>query len=199
MARLLVLYYSSYGHIEAMARAVAQGATAGGTSVDVKRMPETVPVKLVEAAGFKVNASHPEASPKELTAYDAIIVGTPVNYGNMSAQVSAFWAQTTGLWKAGALVGKLAGTFSSTGSQHGGNEAALLSMHTMFLHHGMMVIGLPYTYHEQLDCDRVVGGSPYGATTIAGKDLSLTPNEIELGGARFQGEHIARLAVKIFG
>ncbi|HVZ06635.1 NAD(P)H:quinone oxidoreductase [Rhodopila sp.] len=199
MARVLVLYYSSYGHIEMMAQAVAQGAIAGGATVDIKRMPETVPVKLVESAGFRVNPDHPEADPKELTDYDAIVVGTPVNYGNIAAQVSSFWARTTGLWKDGALVGKLAGAFSSTGSQHGGNEAALLSMHKVFLHHGMIVIGLPYTYHAQLDDDRVAGGSPYGATTIAGKTLSLQPNEVELGGARFQGEHIAKVAGKVFG
>lgn len=157
MARLLVLYYSSYGHIERMAQAVGQGGSAGGASVDIRRMPETVPVKLVESSGFRVNPDHPEADPKQLADYDAIIVGTPVNYGNIAAQVSTFWARTTGLWKDGALVGKLAGAFSSTGSQHGGNEAALLSMHKVFLHHGMIVIGLPYTYHEQLDCDHVVG------------------------------------------
>jgi NAD(P)H dehydrogenase (quinone) len=199
MAKVLVLYYSSYGHIETMARAVAEGAAAAKAEVTLMRVPETVPREIVDKAGFKINASHKEAGPNDLVDYDAIICGTPTNYGNMSSQMSAFWAQTTGLWKKGALIGKIGGGFSSTGSQHGGNEAAILSMHKTLLHHGFIIAGLPYSFQGQLETDRAIGGSPYGATTIAGRDLTQQPSVTDLDGAKFQGRHTAEIAMKVFG
>jgi NAD(P)H dehydrogenase (quinone) len=199
MANVLILYYSSYGHIEEMARAFGEGVDAAGAQCAIKRVPETVPHKVVETAHFSINESHSEATPEELVDYDAIIVGTPTNYGNISAQMSAFWARTTGLWKKGALIGKLGGAFSSTGSQHGGNEAAIFSMHKTLLHHGFILVGLPYSFKGQLETGHEVGGSPYGATTIADNDLSRRPSVTELDGAKFQGRHTAEIAMRLFG
>jgi NAD(P)H dehydrogenase (quinone) len=199
MAKVLLLYYSSYGHIETMARAAAEGVVSAGVEARLRRVPETVPKEVAEAAGFRVNPDHPEAHIDELPEYDAIIVGTPTNYGNICSQMSTFWARTTGLWKQEKLVGKLGGAFSSTSSQHGGNEASILSMHKVFLHHGIMVVGLPYSFKGQLETDQMVGGSPYGATTIAGYDMSRQPSVTELDGAKFQGKHIAGIAKKLFG
>ena len=199
MAKVLVLYYSSYGHIEAMARAVAEGAASTGAEVDIKRVPETAPADVVAAAGFKTDSAHPEAKPEDLPAYDAIIVGAPTRFGNPSSQMQSFWDRTGGLWAAGKLLGKVAGAFTSSATQHGGNEATLLSMHKTFLHHGLVVVGLPYAFAGQMALDQVVGGSPYGATTIAGGDGSRQPSEIELEGARFQGRHIAEIAGKLAG
>jgi NAD(P)H dehydrogenase (quinone) len=199
MARVLVLYYSSYGHIEAMAMAVAEGVVSASAGVDIKRVPETIPKEIAEASGFRVNPDHPEAHPDDLPNYDAIIVGTPTNYGNNCSQMSTFWGRTTGLWKQEKLVGKLGGAFSSTSSQHGGNEASILSMHKTFLHHGLIVVGLPYSFKGQLETGQMTGGSPYGATTIAGYDMSRHPSVTELDGAKFQGKHTAGIATKLFG
>jgi NAD(P)H dehydrogenase (quinone) len=197
MTKVLVLYYSSYGHIEAMARAAAEGAAANGAQVDIKRVPETVPAETAKKSGFRVNESHPEAEPADLEGYDAVIVGTPTNYGNVCAQMSEFWARTTGLWKKGALIGKIGGAFSSSSTQHGGNEATLLAMHKTMFHHGMFVVGLPYSFQGQIEIEHVTGGSPYGASTMAGGDMSRQPSVNELDGAMFQGKHISEIASKM--
>ena len=199
MAKVLVLYYSSYGHIEAMAKAMAEGATSAGATADIKRVPETVPADVAAASHFKTDHAFPEAQPDELVDYDAIIIGVPTRYGNMSSQMQSFWDRTGGLWFKGALIGKVGGAFSSSATQHGGNEATLFSAHKVLLHHGMMVVGLPYSFQGQMDNSQIVGGSPYGATTIAGGDGSRQPSQIELDGAKFQGRHIAEIATKLFG
>ena len=199
MARVLILYYSSYGHIEAMAKAVAEGVISGGAEADIKRVPETVPKEVADAAGFHLNTNHPEAHPDDLPKYDAIIAGTPTNYGNICSQMSVFWARTTGLWKQEKLIGKIGGAFSSTSSQHGGNEASILSMHRTFLHHGLVIVGLPYSFKGQLETDQMAGGSPYGATTIAGYEMKRQPSVTELDGAKFQGRHTAGIATRLFG
>lgn len=199
MTKILMLYYSSYGHIEAMARAAAEGATMNGAQADIKRVPETVPAEIAKKSGFRVNESHPEAEPSDLEGYDAIIVGTPTNYGNVCAQMTEFWARTTGLWKKGALIGKLGGAISSSATQHGGNEATLLAMHKTMLHHGMFIVGLPYSFQGQIEIGHVTGGSPYGATTMAGSDMSRQPSVNELDGAMFQGKHISEIASRMFG
>lgn len=199
MAKVLVLYYSSYGHIEAMAKAVAEGAAGAGATVDVKRAPETAPADVVAAAGFKTDYEFPEAAPDDLANYDAIIVGTPTRYGNMASQMASFFDRTGGLWFKGSLIGKVGGAFASSASQHGGNEATLLAVHKTLLHHGLVIVGLPYSFQGQMTITEVVGGSPYGATTIAGGDGSRMPSAIELDGARFQGRHIAEIAAKLFG
>jgi NAD(P)H dehydrogenase (quinone) len=199
MAKVLVLYYSSYGHIEAMAGAVADGVREAGASVDVRRMPETAPAEVVAAAGFRENKDHPEAQPDDLANYDAIIVGAPTRYGNVSSQVQSFWDRTGPLWARGALVGKVGGGFSSSATQHGGNEATLFSIHKILLHHGLAIVGLPYAFQGQMGVSEVMGGSPYGATTIAAGDGSRSPSETDLAGARYQGKHIAEIATKLFG
>ena len=199
MAKVLVLYYSSYGHIETMAKAMAEGVVSGGAQADIKRVPETAPADVVAAAHFKTDHDFPEATPEELASYDAIIVGVPTRYGNMSSQMQSFWDRTGGLWFSGALIGKVGGAFSSSASQHGGNEATLLSVHKVLLHHGLIVVGLPYSFQGQMRNDEIVGGSPYGATTIASGDGSRQPSATELDGARFQGRHIAEIATKLFG
>ena len=197
MAKVLVLYYSSYGHIEAMARAVAEGAKGAGAEVDIKRVPETAPPEVVAASHYKTDHEFPEAQPDELAGYDAIIVGVPTRYGNPASQMAAFWDRTGGLWMQGKLIGKVGGAFTSSATQHGGNEATLFSLHKTFLHHGLVVVGLPYAFHDQMTLDEIAGGSPYGATTIAGGDGSRQPSRIELDGARFQGKHIAEIAAKL--
>lgn len=197
MAKVLVLYYSSYGHIETMAKAVAEGAKSAGAEVDIKRVPETAPAEVVQAAGFKTNHDFPEAQPDDLSAYDAIIVGAPTRYGNPASQMAAFWDRTGGLWAQGKLIGKVGGAFTSSASQHGGNEATLFSVHKTLLHHGLVIVGLPYAFAGQMGVDEVVGGSPYGATTIADGDGSRQPSARELDGARFQGKHIAEVAAKL--
>lgn len=199
MAKVLVLYYSSYGHIETMANAVAEGARSAGATVDVKRVPETVPEDVAKGAHFKLEQAAPVATVAELEHYDAIIVGAPTRYGRMPGQMAAFLDQTGSLWARGALNGKVGGAFTSTATQHGGQEATLFSIITNLLHFGMTVVGLPYSYQEQMTLDEVVGGSPYGATTIAGGQGQRQPSEIDLGGARHQGELIAKTAVKLFG
>ncbi|EAU42346.1 TrpR binding protein WrbA [Fulvimarina pelagi HTCC2506] len=197
MAKVLVLYYSSYGHIEEMAGAVADGAREGGAEVDVKRVPETAPQEVVEAAGFKTDAPYPVAEVEDLVNYDAIIVGAPTRFGNMSSQMQAFWDRTGGLWAGGKLIDKLGGGFTSTASQHGGQETTLISIQKTLQHHGMIIAGLPYSYDKLSELGEIIGGTPYGASTIAGGDGSRQPTEIELGGARFQGKRIAQLAAKL--
>ena len=199
MSKVLVLYYSSYGHIEQMAKAVAEGARAGGATVDLKRVPETVPEEIAKNAHFKLQQDAPIATVNELPDYDAIIIGAPTRYGRMPAQMAAFLDQTGGLWARGALNGKVGGAFTSTATQHGGQEATLFSIITNLLHFGMTIVGLPYSYQGQMSLDEIVGGSPYGATTIAGGKGERQPSEIDLGGARHQGELIAKTAIKLFG
>jgi len=196
MAKVLVLYYSSYGHIEAMANAVAEGARAAGATVDVKRVPETAPEAVAKAAHFKLDQAAPVAATEDLAGYDAIVVGTPTRFGRISSQMASFLDQAGGLWMRGALNGKVGAAFTSTGSQHGGNETTLFSIITNLLHFGMIIVGLPYSHQGQMAHDQIVGGAPYGATTIAG-DGSRQPSEIELAGARHQGELVARAAAKL--
>ena len=199
MAKVLVLYYSTYGHIETMANAVAEGERGAGATVDVKRVPETVPEDVAKNGHFKLQQAAPVAKPDELADYDAIIIGAPTRYGRMPSQMAAFLDQTGGLWARGALNGKVGGAFTSTATQHGGQEATLFSIITNLLHFGMTIVGLPYSYQEQMTLDEVVGGSPYGATTIAGGQGQRQPSEIDLGGARHQGKLIAETANKLFG
>jgi len=199
MAKVLVLYYSSYGHVEALARALAEGVTAGGTQVDVKRVPETVPEEVARKSHLRLNQDAPVASVDELEQYDAIVVGTGTRYGRMSSQMAAFLDQTGGLWQRGALEGKVGAAFTSTATQHGGQETTLLSIITNLLHFGMVIVGLPYSFKDMMTLDEVAGGAPYGATTIAGGDGSRQPSAIELAGARYQGGVVARTATKLFG
>ena len=198
MTKVLVLYYSSYGHIEQMASAVAEGvAKVPGATAVVKRVPETVPAEVAQQMHFKLDQAAPVATVDELADYDAIIFGTPTRYGNMAGQMKTFIDQTGGLWMKGALVGKPGSVFGSSATQHGGQETTLTSFHTVLLHHGMLVVGLPYACQEQMGVEEVKGGSPYGATTIAGGDGSRMPSEKELGMARFQGEHVARVTANL--
>lgn len=198
MARVLVLYYSSYGHIEAMARAIAEGAAeVAGTEVSVKRVPELVPEEVARGAGVRLDQEAPFADPNELGDYDAIIVGAPTRFGNMAAQMRNFWDQTGPLWGKGALVGKVGGAFTSTASQHGGQETTLTSIHLTLLHHGMIIVGLPYSFAGNTEMGEISGGTPYGATTIAGPDGSRQPSANELAGARYQGRHIADIAARL--
>ncbi len=199
MSKVLVLYYSTYGHIETMAKAVAEGARAAGATVDLKRVPETVPQEVAKNAHFKLQQDAPVATPNELADYDAIIIGAPTRYGRMPGQMAAFLDQTGGLWARGALNGKVGGAFTSSATQHGGQETTLFSIITNLLHFGMTVVGLPYSYQAQMTLDEITGGSPYGASTIAGGKGERQPSELELGGARHQGELIARTANKLFG
>ena len=197
MPKVLVLYYSSYGHIETMAQAVAEGARGAGATVDIKRVPETVPDEVAKASHFKMNQAAPVATVAELADYDAIIFGVPTRFGNMAAQMKNFLDQTGALWFGGKLVGKVGSVFASTATQHGGQESTILSTHTVLLHHGMVIVGLPYAWAGQTRLDEVTGGSPYGATTIAGGDGSRQPSANELEGARFQGRHVAEIAAKL--
>ena len=198
MTKVLVLYYSSYGHVEALARAVAEGAgSVEGVEVTLKRVAELMPEEAARQAGMKVHQDAPIAAPGELGEYDAIIFGTPTRFGNMAAQMRNFLDQTGGLWAKGALVGKVGSVFASSATQHGGQETTITSFHTTLLHHGMVVVGLPYSFQGQTTLDEVSGGSPYGATTIAGGDGSRQPSANELAGARFQGEHVARIAARL--
>ncbi len=199
MANVLVLYYSSYGHTEAMAHAMAEGVRAGGGVADVKRVPETVPDAVARESGYKLNQPAPVATVDELEGYDAIVVGTGTRYGRISSQMAAFLDQTGGLWARGALNGKVGAAFTSTATQHGGQETTLFSITTNLLHLGLVIVGLPYSFKGMTTLDEIAGGSPYGATTIAGNDGSRQPSELELAGARFQGELVARTAGKIFG
>ncbi len=200
MAKILVLYYSSYGHIETMARAVAEGAGGvDGCQCDMRRVPELVPADVAAASGVKVDQDAPIATVEELANYDAIIFGTPTRFGNMAAQMRNFLDQTGGLWFNKALVGKVGSVFCSTNSQHGGQETTITSFHVSLLHHGMVIVGLPYTFEGNSEMGEISGGSPYGATTLAGNDGSRMPSANELAGARFQGKHVAEIAKKLFG
>ncbi|MBX3423340.1 MAG: NAD(P)H:quinone oxidoreductase [Pirellulaceae bacterium] len=191
MPKLLVLYYSSYGHVETLAQAVAEGArSVTGVEVVVKRVPETMPDDVARNAGVKLDQSAEIASPKELGQYDAILFGTPTRFGNMAAQMRNFLDQTGGLWMQGGLVGKVGSVFASTGTG-GGNESTIISFVTTLMHHGMIYVGLPYACKELADITEVKGGSPWGAATIAGADGSRMPSEKELAQARFQGRHVA--------
>jgi NAD(P)H dehydrogenase (quinone) len=197
MPKILVLYYSSYGHIETMANAVAEGARETGAQVDVKRVPETAPEAVAKAAYFKLNQEAPVASIADLENYDAIIIGVGTRFGRMASQMAAFLDQAGGLWARGALHGKVGGAFTSTATQHGGQETTLFSIITNLLHFGMIIVGMDYGHAGQMTLDEVTGGSPYGATTISGGDGSRHPTENELTGARYQGRKIATLAAKI--
>ena len=200
MAKILVLYYSMYGHMERMGQAVVQGATSvAGTKVDLRRVPETMKPEAVAAAGGKTDQAAPVAEPADLGNYDAIIFGTPTRFGNMCGQMRSFLDQTGALWYAGALVGKVGSVFASSATQHGGQESTVLSFHNTLLHHGMVVVGLPYKEQRLIGVDEVRGGSPYGASTITGMKGERMPSEAELGMARFQGEHVTRIAAKLFG
>ena len=199
MPKVLVLYYSSYGHIEKMAEAVAEGARAAGAQVDIKRVPETVPEEIARSSHFKLDQPAPIAVIDDLANYDAIIVGTGTRFGRITSQMAAFLDQAGGLWMSGVLNGKVGAAFTSTATQHGGQETTLFSIITNLLHFGLVIVGLPYSFQGQMKLDEVVGGSPYGATTIAGGDGSRQPSETELAGARFQGDLVARTAAKLFG
>ncbi len=197
MTKVLVLYYSSYGHIETMAQAVAEGARSAGASVDIKRVPELVSAEVAHKSHFKTDQSAPVAEVGELAHYDAIVFGTPTRFGNMAAQMKNFLDQTGGLWAGGKLVGKVGSVFTSTATQHGGQESTILSTQTVLLHHGMVIVGLPYAWQGQSTISEITGGSPYGASTIAGGDGSRQPSANELDGARWQGAHVARIAAKL--
>lgn len=199
MAKVLVLYYSSWGHVETMAEAVAEGARSAGATVTLKRVPELVPDEVAKAAYYKTEQAAPVASPMELADYDAIIIGTPTRYGNMAAQMKNFLDQTGALWAQGKLVGKVGAAFTSTATQHGGQESTILSTHTVLLHHGMIICGLPYAFQGQMGVSEVMGNSPYGASTISGGDGSRRPSAVELEGARYQGRYVAETAAKLFG
>ncbi|MEI2418271.1 NAD(P)H:quinone oxidoreductase [Orrella sp. JC864] len=197
MARILVLYYSSYGHVEKMANAVAEGARKAGAQVDIRRVPETVPEEIARKSHYRLDQPAPVARVEELEQYDAIVIGTGTRYGRMSSQMAAFLDRTGGLWARGALNGKVGSAFTSSATQHGGQETTLFSLITNMLHFGMVVVGLPYSFQGQMTLDEVTGGSPYGASTIAGGDGSRQPSGNELEGARFQGELVARTAAKL--
>ncbi len=199
MAKVLVLYYSSYGHVERLAGAVAEGARAAGAQIDIKRVPETVPLEIAKASHFKLDQPAPIAKVDDLPNYDAIVVGAPTRFGRMPSQMGSFWEQAGGLWVGGALHGKVGGAFSSSATQHGGNEMTLFSIIANLLHFGFVIVGLPYSHEGQMTLEEIVGGSPYGATTIAGRQGERQPSAIELDGARHQGRLIAETATKLFG
>lgn len=197
MAKILVLYYSTYGHVETLAEAIAEGAREAGGTVDIRRVAELVPDEVARSSHYKLDQSAPLATLAELPDYDAIIVGSPTRYGRLSSQMAQFWDQTGGLWFQGKLAGKVGAAFTSTASQHGGNETTLFSLLTNLIHHGMVVTGLPYSFQGQLTLDEVSGGTPYGASTIAAGDGSRAVTENEKAGARYLGGHVAKLAAKL--
>jgi NAD(P)H dehydrogenase (quinone) len=197
MTRVLVLYYSSYGHVETMAGAVAEGVLEAGAEVVIKRVPELVPEEVARKSGFKLDQKAPIATIEELADYDAIIIGVPTRFGNMAAQMKNFLDQTGSHWMQGNLVGKVAGVFTSTATQHGGQESTILSTHIVLLHLGFILVGLPYSWAGQMGVKELTGGSPYGASTITGSDGSRQPSENELEGARYQGRHIAQITAKL--
>jgi NAD(P)H dehydrogenase (quinone) len=197
MTKVLVLYYSSYGHIETMAGAVAEGAREAGAEVVIKRVPETVPEEVAKASHFKLDQAAPIATVDELADYDAIIIGVPTRFGNMAAQMKTFLDQTGGLWFQGKLIGKVGSVFTSSATQHGGQESTILSTHTVLLHQGLVIVGLPYSFQGQMGVKEVTGCSPYGASTISDGDGSRQPSANELAGARFQGKHVAAIAGKL--
>jgi NAD(P)H dehydrogenase (quinone) len=197
MTKVLVLYYSAYGHIETMAQAVAEGARVAGAEVAIKRVPELVPEEVARKAGMKLEQAAPVATVDELPQYDAIIFGTPTRFGNMAAQMRNFLDQTGKHWLSGALIGKVGSVFASTATQHGGQETTITSFHTTLLHQGMIIVGLPYAAKELLNMQEISGGTPYGATTLADADGSRQPTENELAAARFQGRHVAQVATRL--
>ena len=197
MAKILVLYYSAYGHIELMAEAVAEGVRQAGARSVIKRVPELVPEEVARKSGYKLDQKAPIASVDELPEYDAIIFGTGTRYGNMTAQMKNFLDQTGKLWVSGALVGKVGSVFSSTATQHGGQESTILTFHPVLMHLGMIIVGLPYAFQGMMGTSEVMGNSPYGASTIAGSDGSRWPSEVELDGACYQGRHVAQIAAKL--
>jgi len=197
MAKILVLYYSMYGHIETMAKAVAEGAhSVQDTEVIIKRVPDLMPEHVARKAGAKLDQTAPIATVDELPEYDAIIFGTPTRFGNMCAQMRNFLDRTGKLWLNGSLIGKVGSVFTSTATQHGGQETTITSFHTTLLHHGMIIVGVPYSCQEIMNMSEITGGSPYGASTLAGVDGTRHPSENELKIARFQGAHVAEVAKK---
>jgi NAD(P)H dehydrogenase (quinone) len=197
MAKVLVLYYSAYGHIEQMAKAVAEGVRSTGADVTIKRVPELVPEDVAKASHYKLDQEAPIATVAELADYDAIIVGAGTRFGVVASQMRNFWDQTGGLWAEGKLVGKIGSVFTSSATQHGGQESTILTFIPTFLHQGMAVVGLPYAFAGQTGVDEIKGGSPYGASTITDGDGSRQPSAVELDGARYQGAHVAKLAIKL--
>lgn len=196
-AKVLVLYYSSYGHVETLAYAVAEGAASEGAEAVVKRVPETVPEEIARNAHFKLDQKAPIATVEELADYDAIIFGAPTRFGVVASQLRAFIDQTGGLWAKGALIGKVGAIFTSSATQHGGQESTILTFLPTLMHHGLVIAGLPYSFAGQSTLNEIVGGSPYGASTIAASDGSRQPSQLELDGAKFQGAHVAKLAAKL--
>jgi NAD(P)H dehydrogenase (quinone) len=201
MPKVLVLYYSSYGHIETMAQAAAEGAREAGAEVAIKRVPELVPEVKMRKSGYKLDQRAPVATVAELSDYDAIIIGTPTRFGNMASQMKNFLDQAGGLWFEDKLVGKVGSVFTSTGSQHGGQESTILSTQIVPMHLGMIVVGLPYTFKGQTRMDEITGGSPYGASTLAddGSGGNRNPSANDLAGARYQGRHVAEVAAAVSG
>lgn len=198
MARILVLYYSSYGHISQMAEAVAEGVRGAGHECDIRRVPETAPPEVVQAAGFSANENHLVIEgPDALAEYDGIVLGSPTRYGRMASQMASFWDTTGGLWMRGALVGKVGAAFTSTAAQHGGQETTLFSILTNLMHMGCTIVGLDYNFTAQNGSEEVKGGAPYGATTIANSDGSRQPSKIDLDGARYLGNRVAQTAAKL--
>jgi NAD(P)H dehydrogenase (quinone) len=198
MSKILVLYYSAYGHVEKMAEAVAEGARAvPGTEVTIKRVPELVPEEIAKKSGMKLDQPAPIATVDELANYDAIIFGTPTRFGNMCAQMRNFLDQTGGHWMKAALVGKVGSVFASTATQHGGQETTITSFHSTLLHQGMIIVGLPYAFPGLTNMNEITGGSPYGASTLANADGSRQPSANELDGARYQGKHVAQITAKL--
>ena len=200
MPKILVLYYSAYGHVETMAEAVAEGARqVSGAAVTIKRVPELVPDEVARKSGHKLDQKAPIADPNELADYDAVIFGVPTRFGNMAAQMRNFLDQTGGLWMKGALVGKVGSVFTSTATQHGGQETTIISTHVTLMHLGMIIVGVPYSCQELMNMKEITGGTPYGATTLSNTDGSRMPSENELKIARFQGKHVAGIAAKLKG
>jgi|TARA_R110002167_G_scaffold128468_10_gene310712 NAD(P)H dehydrogenase (quinone) len=199
MVKVLVLYYSSFGHVEKMAEAVAEGARNAGAHVDIRRVPETVPEEVAKASHYKLDQAAPIASIEELEDYDAIIIGTGTRFGRISSQMAAFLDRAGGLWAKGALIGKVGAAFTSSATQHGGQEITLFSLITNMLHFGMTIVGLDYGFAGQMGYDVVRGGAPYGATTIAGGDGSRQPDANDLAGASYLGGKVAKTAAKLFG
>ena len=197
MTKVLVLYYSSYGHIERMADAVAEGVRQAGADAVIKRVPELVPEDIARKSHFKLDQKAPVATVAELADYDAFIIGVPTRFGNMAAQMKNFLDQAGGLWAQGKLIGKVGSVFTSSNTQHGGQESTILTTHVVLLHLGMVIVGLPYSFAGQMDMAGITGGSPYGASTIGGADGSRQPSDNELAGARFQGRHVAEIAGKL--
>ena len=198
MAQILIVYYSMYGHVETLAGAIAEGArTVAGCTVAVKRVPDLMPEEVARTHGAKLDQAAPLATPRELADYDAIIFGTPTRFGNMAAQMRNFLDQTGGLWAKGVLLGTVGSVFASTGTQHGGQETTITSFHTTLLHHGMIIVGVPYSAQELNHMGEISGGTPYGATTLAGLDGTRQPTANELAIARFQGRHVAEITAKL--